>query len=134
MSEHGRGLAPERLFLLLAAVAGFVAVAVGAFGAHALEGLPAQRHHWLETGLKYHFYHALALLAVAWASGRWPYCAAFRRAGWAWLVGLVLFSGSLYALAATGAHWLGMITPVGGTAFLVGWLLLAWGVLRAGRG
>ena len=123
----------DRLFLILAAAGGFLAVLIGAFGAHALEGLGPQRHHWMDTGLKYHFYHALALLAVAWAVGRWPRCPALRRAGWAWVLGVVLFSGSLYLLAYTGQRWLGAVTPVGGTAFLLGWLLLAWGAWRCGR-
>jgi uncharacterized membrane protein YgdD (TMEM256/DUF423 family) len=118
----------------MAAVGGFLAVAIGASGAHILEGLPRQRLEWLEIGLKYHFYHVLALPAAAWASSRWPRCRAFHGAGWAWIVGIVLFSGSLYAMAYGGMRVLGMVTPVGGTALMLGWLFLGIGVLRAGRG
>ena len=78
-----------------------------------------------ETGVRYHMYHALALLAVAWATARWP-SAAVNASGWLFVAGIVLFSGSLYALSLSGVRWLGAITPLGGLAFLAGWLGLAW--------
>ena len=78
-----------------------------------------------ETGARYQMYHALALLGVAWGIERWPN-RAWRVAGWSFVVGIVLFSGSLYLLALSGARWLGAITPFGGVAFLVGWGLLGW--------
>ena len=78
-----------------------------------------------ETGVRYHIYHALALLAVGWAYARWPGSAA-NASGWLLIAGTMLFSGSLYALALTGTRWLGAITPFGGAAFLAGWLCLAW--------
>ena len=77
-----------------------------------------------ETGARYQMYHALGLIAVAWAVTRWPGAAA-AWAGWLFVAGTVLFSGSLYALALTGVRWLGAITPLGGVAFLAGWTCLA---------
>ncbi len=120
----------ERTFLVLGALAGMLAVASGAFGAHALRGqLSPDRLDVYETAVRYHFYHALALLAAGYAAARWPGAAA-AAAGWLFLAGLLLFSGSLYALSLTGARWLGAITPFGGVAFLAGWLALAWSVWR----
>jgi uncharacterized membrane protein YgdD (TMEM256/DUF423 family) len=83
-----------------------------------------------EVGARYHMYHALGLLAVAWAATRWP-GSAVTAAGWLFLVGIVLFSGSLYLLSFTGQRWLGAITPLGGAAFLVGWFLLLWTAWKA---
>jgi len=83
-----------------------------------------------ETGVRYHMYHALALLAVGWACTRWPGTAA-NASGWLFVAGTVLFSGSLYALSLTGVRWLGAITPFGGAAFLAGWLCLAWAAWKA---
>jgi uncharacterized membrane protein YgdD (TMEM256/DUF423 family) len=82
-----------------------------------------------ETGVRYHMYHALALLAAAWAVERWGAGTA-TLAGWSFVAGIVLFSGSLYMLVLTGPRWLGAITPLGGVAFLLGWALLAWTALR----
>jgi uncharacterized membrane protein YgdD (TMEM256/DUF423 family) len=83
-----------------------------------------------ETGVRYQMFHALGLLAVAWATTRWP-GTAVNAAGWLFLAGTLLFSGSLYLLALTGQRWLGAVTPLGGVCFLVGWLLLAWGAWAA---
>lgn len=114
-----------RLFFLLGALSGFIAVAAGAFGAHALRGrLTSDQLGIFETAARYQMYHALALLAVAWAAARWP-SGSIHAAGWLFLAGTVLFCGSLYVLALTGIRWLGAITPLGGAAFLVGWALLA---------
>jgi uncharacterized membrane protein YgdD (TMEM256/DUF423 family) len=119
----------DRVFFSLGALSAFMAVAAGAFGAHALRGrLTPDQLAIFETGARYQMYHALALLAVAWAAVRWP-SGAIQAAGWLFLAGTVLFCGSLYALALTGVRWLGAITPLGGVAFLVGWALLvisAW--------
>lgn len=79
-----------------------------------------------EAGVRYHLIHALALLAVAWASTRWE-SPVIRTAGWLFVAGILLFSGSLYAMCLTGVRMLGAITPIGGVAFIAGWLLLAWG-------
>jgi uncharacterized membrane protein YgdD (TMEM256/DUF423 family) len=121
----------DRIFFILGAISGFVSVAAGAFGAHALRArLSPEYLAIFETGARYQMYHALALLAVAWAAGRWMGPLPLW-AGWLFVVGTVLFSGSLYLLALTGIRWLGAITPLGGVAFLAGWLCLALAVLRA---
>ena len=113
-------------FSLIGALSAFVAVAAGAFGAHALRGaLPAESLDVFETAARYQMYHALALLAVGWVTSRRPGAAA-SLAGWLFVAGTLLFSGSLYALSLSGARWLGAITPLGGAAFLGGWLALAW--------
>lgn len=99
-----------------------LAVAAGAFGTHALRGtVPPERVAVFETAARYQMYHALALLAVAAAEGRAPRA---RWAGWLFVIGIVVFSGSLYLLALSGVRWLGAITPVGGAAFLAGWIVL----------
>lgn len=116
-----------RSFWVAGCVLALLAVAAGAFGAHALrERIPAELLAVWETAARYQMYHALALLAVAWAAQRWPNAALVGAAGWLFVVGVVLFSGSLYLLALTGARWLGAVTPLGGLAWLAGWLLLAW--------
>ena len=115
----------DRLFFTLGAVSGLLSVAAGAFGAHALRArLDAAALAVFETGARYQMYHALGLLAVAWAVSRWPGPWA-ERAGWLFVAGTLLFSGSLYGLALSGIRWLGAITPLGGVAFLLGWLCLA---------
>ncbi len=120
----------DRLFFLLGSISGFLAVALGAFAAHGLKDrLSPEMFNIFEVGVRYHFYHALALLAVGWASVRWPE-GSIVAAGWLFLAGTIIFSGTLYILSLTGMRWLGAITPIGGLAFLVGWLLLAWGVWR----
>jgi uncharacterized membrane protein YgdD (TMEM256/DUF423 family) len=119
-----------RLFALCGALSGFVAVAAGAFGAHALRSrLPSDLLAAFETGARYQMYHALALLGVAWAFTQWP-TTPIRLSAWLFLAGTVLFSGSLYALALTGARWWGAVTPAGGVLLLGGWLALALGVWR----
>ena len=120
----------DRLFFSLGALSAFLAVAAGAFGAHALKTrLSPDLFNTFEVGARYHMYHALALLAVAWAAARWP-GPAVSASGYLFLAGTVLFSGSLYALSLTGVRWLGAVTPLGGLAFLAGWACLAWGVWR----
>jgi uncharacterized membrane protein YgdD (TMEM256/DUF423 family) len=116
----------DRTFLLLGAVAAFLAVTLGAFGAHGLRGrLSPEMMAVFQTGVQYHMAHALALVLVSAIMGRmggWL----IQTAGWAFLAGIVLFSGSLYALALSGVTTLGAITPIGGLAFLVGWACLAF--------
>ena len=120
----------DRLFFALGSLAAFLAVGLGAFGAHALkQRLTPDLLAIFEVGVRYQVYHALALLAVAWATSRWP-GAWVHAAGWLFLAGIVVFSGSLYVLSLTGMRWLGAITPLGGLAFLTGWLCLAWGAWR----
>ena len=117
----------DRAFFIMGAVLAAVGVAAGAFGAHALRGrLPPEMLSVFETGVRYHLIHALGLLLVAWATTRWP-GQAVNAAGWLFLAGTVLFSGSLYALSLSGIRVLGAITPLGGVAFIAGWFALAWG-------
>ena len=121
----------DRLFFAIGSVSAFLAVALGAFGAHALKArLPAELLTVFETGVRYHLTHALALLAVAWACTRWP-GAAVNASGWLFVAGTVIFSGSLYALALTGMRGLGALTPIGGVAWLAAWLCLAWAAWKA---
>jgi uncharacterized membrane protein YgdD (TMEM256/DUF423 family) len=120
----------NRMWLLLAAVSGLIAVAAGAFGAHALADLPERYLNAFKTGAQYQMYHVLALLAVALA----PASRAAAGAAICFLAGTVLFSGSLYALALTQMGVFGAITPVGGVLFIAGWAALAASALsRAGR-
>jgi uncharacterized membrane protein YgdD (TMEM256/DUF423 family) len=120
----------DRFFFLSGAVAAFIAVALGAFGAHSLKTkLSADMLNIFEIGVRYQMYHALGLIAVAWAMTRWPE-ANLNAAGWAFIVGIVVFSGSLYLLSATDIRWLGAITPIGGLAFLIGWAILIWSIGR----
>jgi uncharacterized membrane protein YgdD (TMEM256/DUF423 family) len=115
----------DRLFFSLGAGSALVSVVAGAFGAHALrDRLSPEYLAVFETAARYQMYHALGLLGVAWALSRWPSGLA-QWAGWLFVMGTVLFSGSLYALALTGVRWLGAVTPLGGIAFMVGWLCLA---------
>lgn len=115
----------DRIFFRLGAVSALISVAAGAFGAHALrDRLVPTSLAVFETAARYQMYHALALLAVAWAASRWPGALA-RWSGWCFVAGTILFSGSLYALALSGVGWLGAVTPLGGVAFMLGWLGLA---------
>lgn len=122
-------MAVDRTFLLLGAVAAFLGVTLGAFGAHGLRGrLTPEMLAVFETAVRYHIYHALALLLVSVVMGRmsgWL----IQTAGWCFVAGIVLFSGSLYALALSGATILGAITPIGGLAFLAGWACLAFAAI-----
>ena len=112
------------------AVAAGIGVALGAFGAHGLKGrVSPDLMAIFETGVRFHMYHALALLAVGWAVTRFP-GRGVHLAGWSFVAGIVLFSGSLYMLALTGSRGFGAITPLGGVAFLVGWTALALTALR----
>jgi uncharacterized membrane protein YgdD (TMEM256/DUF423 family) len=116
----------DRTFILLGSVFGAVGVILGAFGAHALrEQLTAESLGTFETGVRYQMVHALALLGVAVAAGRWPASAWPGAAGWLFVAGIVLFSGSLYGLALGAPRWLGALTPFGGLALIGGWLCLA---------
>ena len=111
-----------------------LAVALGAFGAHALKAsLPPELMAVFHTGNQYHFYHALGLFAAAVAARWFPASRLIRLSGVLMIAGLVLFSGSLYVVSLTGQRWVGAITPFGGTAFLVAWLLLAIGVWKERR-
>jgi len=121
------------VFGILGASFAFLAVALGAFGAHGLEGrLSPADLATFETAVRYQMYHALGLLLIGVASWAVP---GFRGRipGWAFVTGILVFSGSLYVLVLTGQRWLGAVTPLGGLAFLVGWGALAWSFLRRGN-
>jgi uncharacterized membrane protein YgdD (TMEM256/DUF423 family) len=121
----------ERLFFILGSIFGGLGVALGAMGAHALKDrLTSDALSTYETAARYQMYHALALLAVAYAAARWPDSNLPTIAGWLFLAGIAVFSGSLYLLSLTDVRWLGAITPLGGAAFIAGWLCLALGVWR----
>jgi len=122
-----------KLFILLGALAGALAVVLGAFGAHALRArLAPDLLRVFETAVQYHFWHALGLVAIGIVAIHLPASTALKWSGWLMLAGIVLFSGSLYVLALAGTRWLGAVTPLGGTAFIAGWLLLALAAARAG--
>jgi len=121
----------DKLFFTIASFSGFMGIALGAFAAHGLKSrLETDLFEIFEVGVRYHMYHALALLAVAWACNRWPGTLT-TASGWLFVAGIVIFSGSLYLLSVTGIRWLGAVTPIGGLAFLAGWFCLA---LAAWRG
>jgi uncharacterized membrane protein YgdD (TMEM256/DUF423 family) len=121
----------DRTFATLGAVSALVAVAAGAFGEHALRArLAPDQLTAFETGARYQMYHALALLLVAWAVTRWP-APPVRAAGWLFVAGTVIFSGSLYAYTLSGARAFGAVTPVGGLCLLAGWASLALGMWRS---
>lgn len=123
-------MSAERLFFVLGALSAFTGVALGAFAAHGLKSrLGADLLGAFEVGVRYQMFHALGLLAVAWAHTRWP-GPFIVASGWSFVAGTLLFSGSLYLLALSGARWLGPVTPLGGLAFLAGWLCLAWGAWK----
>jgi uncharacterized membrane protein YgdD (TMEM256/DUF423 family) len=120
----------DRTFLALGAISAAASVAAGAFGAHALEArLAPDLRAVFETGARYEMYHAIGLLAASWVAPRAPGAAAW--AGWLFVAGTVLFSGSLYALALTGVRALGAVTPFGGVAVIAGWIALALAALRS---
>lgn len=123
--------AGAKLFLAFGSFSALVAVALGAFGAHALKTRlsPDLLAIW-HTGVQYHVYHSLGLAIVGLTFFHLPGSIALRASGWLMAAGIVLFSGSLYALALSGQKWFGAVAPVGGTAFLLAWGALAWAVLR----
>jgi uncharacterized membrane protein YgdD (TMEM256/DUF423 family) len=122
----------ERTFFLIGSLLGSISVALGAFGAHALrDRIEASLLANYQTGVSYMFYHTLALFIVVLALTRWPGSSQAVWAGWLFVIGIVFFSGSLFLMAFTGMRWLGAITPIGGVAFIAGWLLLAWTAWQA---
>ncbi len=114
----------DRTFLLIGATAGLIGVGFGAFGAHGLRGrLSPEMLSVFEIGVRYQMYHAMAILLVAALSSRFD-GRLLPAAGWAFTAGIAIFSGSLYVLALSGITILGAITPIGGVAFMIGWLCL----------
>ena len=117
----------SNIFIFIAAISGFLSVALGAFGAHALKS--RLDSHYLDvwsTAVSYQMYHSLALLCVALLLMKWPDTRALNVSGYGFCIGMLIFSGSLYLLCLTGIKWLGAITPIGGVAFLIAWVCLAY--------
>ncbi len=115
-----------RIFIIIAAISGFFSVVIGAFAAHGLKKiLTPEMVDVVKTGVQYQMYHALVLLIVAFLLLYKPSITGLKASGWAFILGSLMFSGSLYALALGAPRWLGPITPLGGLCFLVGWILLA---------
>jgi len=120
-----------RLCVIVSAIALAAAVALGAFGAHAMKArLAPESFAAYQTAVQYHFWHALGLLAVGILMTQWATAQGLAWAAWLLIAGLIFFSGSLYLLALTGARWLGALTPIGGAAFIAAWAVLAWVALR----
>lgn len=114
-----------RLLITVGALLGMLAVVGGTFAAHVLPNyLDEHGMHTYEVAVRYHMYHALAVFCAVWVGSRWPGRVPVL-AGWLFVIGIALFSGSLYVLVMTGAKWLGAVAPLGGSAFIVGWFLLA---------
>jgi uncharacterized membrane protein YgdD (TMEM256/DUF423 family) len=126
-SKHNRGMNRNGTFV--GAVLGALAVVAGAFGAHSIKDrVSAEALGWWQTAAQYHLVHAIALVLVGLLASRDAACAkpwCLRLSGWAFTLGIVLFSGSLYALALTNARWLGAVTPFGGALLIVGWCAFA---------
>ncbi len=122
----------SKLFLILGSLNATVAVILGAFGAHGLKGrLTDAMLSVYQTGVQYHFYHALGLMLAGVIAFHLPGSAWLRWSGWLMFTGIVIFSGSLYVLSLSQLRWLGMITPLGGLAFILSWLLLAAAVFTS---
>jgi uncharacterized membrane protein YgdD (TMEM256/DUF423 family) len=121
----------DMLWVRIGCILMFLGVALGAFGAHALRGrLTVDMLAVFETGIRYHFYHGLGLFVVAWLSETHP-SSWINAAGWCFFAGVVIFSGSLYVLSMSGVRWWGAVTPIGGVAFLAGWLFLTIASIRS---
>ena len=121
----------DNLFLSIGSISGALAVMLGAFGAHGLKGKLSEKMlaNYM-TGVEYHFYHTFALLAVGLLAMHFQ-SRLLSASGWVFIIGIMIFSGSLYVLALTGITKLGAITPIGGLFFIIGWILLAAAVLKA---
>ena len=123
--------ASAKLFLVIGAIAMLAAVALGAFGAHGLKSqIAPDLLAVYRTAVEYHFYHALGLLAVGLVAQRLPASGWLRASGWLMLAGIVIFSGSLYLLALTGVRAFGAVTPIGGLAFMLAWVMFAVAVVK----
>lgn len=116
----------QKLFLIVGAIAMALAVALGAFGAHGLKNmLTEEMLDIFETGVRYHFYHAIGLLLISFVIQFMPSSSLLHWSGWLMVAGILIFSGSLYLLSILGIRWLGAITPIGGVCFIISWILLA---------
>ena len=120
----------QRFFFILGSSFAMVGVIAGAFGAHGLKGrISSGMLETFEVAVRYQMYHALGLLAVAWAISQWS-SQLIHIAGWSFVIGILIFSGSLYILSLTEIRWFGAITPIGGLVLIVGWVCLIWGTMR----
>ena len=120
----------SRLFFAFGSGFALIAVITGAFAAHTLKSkLSPDMFQVFEVAVRYQMYHALGLIAVAWAASQWS-SQLITVSGWLFVAGIVIFSGSLYILSLTGVRWLGAITPIGGVAFIIGWGCLLWTAIR----
>lgn len=120
-----------KTFLVIAAISGLLAVALGAFGAHGLKSRVTEDLLAVyQTGVQYHFYHTFALGLCGLLLLQLPQAVGLHWAGWMFTAGIIIFSGSLYLMALTGTRWLGAITPIGGVAFIGGWLAMAVAIFR----
>lgn len=124
----------SNIFFILAALLALIGVGAGAFGTHALADFLAEvgRAETYETAVRYQMYHALALFGVAVTQKIWPQTGLLTWSGWLFVIGIVIFSGSLYLLIFSGQRWLGAITPIGGVAFIGGWLMLMLAAWQSG--
>ncbi len=121
----------QKLFLTIGSLAMALAVGLGAFGAHGLKSiLTDEMMNIFETGVKYHFYHAIGLLIVGLITQSLPDSSLLKWSGWLMVGGILIFSGSLYVLATTGIKWLGAITPIGGLCFITSWILMALAICK----
>jgi uncharacterized membrane protein YgdD (TMEM256/DUF423 family) len=124
------GRSPSQRFLVIGSILAGSGVAAGAFGAHALkEILDASMLQVFDTATRYVMYHAFGLCIVSWAIDRYP-GQRLEKSGWLFILGTLLFSGSLYMVSLAGVRWMGAVTPIGGLAFIAGWILLGWGIWR----
>jgi uncharacterized membrane protein YgdD (TMEM256/DUF423 family) len=120
-----------KTFIFLGALNAFLAVALGAFGAHGLEGkIPDRYLEIWKTAVQYQMFHALGLFVVGLLLGKFPQASLISAAGWIMFIGIVLFSGSLYVLSVTQIKPLGAITPFGGVAFLIAWVLIGYAAMK----
>ena len=121
-----------KFYLLLGSINALLVVLIGAFAAHGLKArLTVENMAIFQTGVQYHFYHAVGLILVGLIAWHIPTSPYLRWSAWLMIMGIILFSGSLYALSITNIRWLGMITPVGGMAFIIAWLLLSIGIIKS---
>ncbi len=121
-----------KFYLLLGSINALLVVLIGAFGAHGLKArLTVENMAIFQTGVQYHFYHAVGLILVGLIAWHIPTSPYLRWSAWLMITGIILFSGSLYVLSITNIRWLGMITPVGGMAFIIAWLLLSIGIIKS---
>jgi len=122
----------DKLFIIAGSISAMLSVMIGAFGAHALKSTleATQRLETFETAVKYQFYHSLALVMLGLIMSQFQH-KVFTLSGYGFIAGIIIFSGSLFALSLTGITKLGAITPLGGLAFIIGWGAMAWGVAKA---